>query len=146
MARVGKLKVGQGSFPRNFRRLFHLNKRNTLLHIWDVRKHTKIWLLFYNIDIDFDGGDADSVMLIAWHLAIDKSYVLALALLLYQESDIKDKLHVLLFFSFFSFFFFFFLGGGGGGVDDEWWKDDEWIMMWLWYMHIYVYIHTYVFW
>ena len=40
------------------------------------------------IDIDFGGGDADSVVLIAWHPAIDKSYVLALALLLYQESDI----------------------------------------------------------
>ena len=28
-----------------------------------------MWLLLYNIDIDFDGGDADSVVLIAWHLA-----------------------------------------------------------------------------
>ena len=41
-----------------------------------------------DIDIDFGGGDADSVVLIAWHLGIDKSCVLALALLLYQESEI----------------------------------------------------------
>ena len=43
--------------------------------------------VLYHI-IDFDEGDVDSVLLIAWHLAIDKSCVLALALLLYQESDI----------------------------------------------------------
>ena len=45
VARVGKLKVGQGSFPRKFRRLFHLKLKrvqikNTHLHIWDARKHT----------------------------------------------------------------------------------------------------------
>ena len=45
-------------------------------------------VLYHIIDIDFGGGDADSVVLSAWHPAIDKSYVLALALLLYQESDI----------------------------------------------------------
>ena len=45
-------------------------------------------VLYHIIDIDFDGGDADSVVLIAWPLAIDKSCVLALALLLHQESDI----------------------------------------------------------
>ena len=51
------------------------------------------------VDIDFGGGDADSVVLIAWHIDNDKSCVL-LALLLYQESDINAKpLH-------------FFVGGG----------------------------------
>ena len=79
--------------------------------------------LYHIIDIDFGGGDADSVVLIAWHLGIDKSCVLAL--LLYQESDIQVKL---------LHFFFFFLGGGGGGGDDEWWMDDEWIMMQLLYI------------
>ena len=42
--------------------------------------------LYHIIDIDFGGGDADSVVCIASHLGIDKSCVLAL--LLYQESDI----------------------------------------------------------
>ena len=61
--------------------------------------------LYHIIDIDFGGGDADSaVVLIAWHLGIDKSCVLAL--LLYRPSY------------FIFFFFFFFLGG-----------DDEWIIM-----------------
>ena len=45
-------------------------------------------VLYHIIDIDFGGSDADSVVLNAWHPAIDTSYVLALALLLYQESDI----------------------------------------------------------
>ena len=92
-------------------------------------------VLYHIIDIDFDGGDADSVVLIAWHLAIDKSCVLALALLLYKKIRHIGQATCTI------FFFFFFLGG----VDDEWWQDDEWIMMWLWYMHIYVYIHTYGF-
>ena len=65
--------------------------------------------LYHIIDIDFGGGDADFVVLIAWHLSIDKSCVLAL--LLYQESDIQAKLlHFIL-------FYFIFFGGGGGG----WW-------------------------
>ena len=42
--------------------------------------------LYHIIDIDFGGGDADSVVLIVWHLGIDKSCVLAL--LFYQESHI----------------------------------------------------------
>ena len=43
--------------------------------------------LYHIIDIHgfFYGGDADSVVLIAWHLSIDKSCVLAL--LSYQDSD-----------------------------------------------------------
>ena len=69
--------------------------------------------LYHIIDIDF-GGDADSVVLIAWHLGIDKSCVLAL--LLYEESDIGQAT---------SFILFFFFGGGG----DEWWIDFEWIRM-----------------
>ena len=39
--------------------------------------------LYHIIDIDFGGGDADSDVLIAWHLGIDKSCVLVL--LLFQE-------------------------------------------------------------
>ena len=42
--------------------------------------------LYHIIDIGFGGGDADSVVLIAWLFSIDKSCVLAL--LWYQESDI----------------------------------------------------------
>ena len=36
--------------------------------------------LYHIIDIAFGGGDADSVVLITWHLGIDKLCVLALLL------------------------------------------------------------------
>ena len=65
--------------------------------------------LYHIINIDSGGGDAYSVVLIAWHFGMGKSCVLAL--LLYQESYKP---------SYFIFFFFFFLGGGAAMMNDEW--------------------------
>ena len=56
--------------------------------------------LYHIIDTDFGGGHADSVVLIAWHLGIDKACVLAL--LLYQEYIGQAA----------SLFFFFLVGQG----------------------------------
>ena len=74
--------------------------------------------LYHIIDIDFDGGDADSVVLIAWQLGIDKSCVLAL--LLYQESYRP------------SYFIFFFRGGMMNG----WWMDNDVIAIHTHHMYV----------
>ena len=93
VTRVGKLKVGQGSFPRNFRRLFRLklkrpNQKYTSSHLRCQKTHLNVAIdLYHIIDIDFGGGDADSVVLIAWHLGIDKLCIIGLAFK-NQESDI----------------------------------------------------------
>ena len=131
VARVGKLIVGQGSFPRNFRKLFHLkfkrpNQKYTSSHLRCQKTHlNKAIDLNHIFYIDFGGGDADSVVLIAWHLGIDKSCVLAL--LLYQESDIQAKL---------LHFFFFFLRGGGRWTMNGWWMDNDVIVIQAHHMYV----------
>ena len=78
--------------------------------------------LYHIIDIDFDCGDADSIVLIAWQLGIDKSCVLAL--LLYEESYRP------------SYFFFFFFWGGGGGMMNGWWMDNDVIVIHAHHMYV----------